>query len=145
MAVVHGVLTHRGGQWGTPGGRGSIDDGGELFGSATRLGVGERAANGFVALRALDENGDGVIDAGDAAFAKLVLWRDADASRSSSVSELSPVSAELAAIDLSYKVDARCDERGNCEMERASFGYADSSGHQRAGTVVDVHLRHQRP
>jgi len=122
-----------------------IDDGGELFGSATILGTGERASNGFVALGALDDNGDGVMDARDAAFAKLVVWRDTDASRTSTASELSPAAAELEAIELSYSVNARCDERGNCEMERASFRYTDSAGRGRAGSVVDVHLRHQQP
>jgi hypothetical protein len=37
-------------------GNGRIDDGGELFGSATLLRSGEPASNGFVALRELDSN-----------------------------------------------------------------------------------------
>lgn len=42
----------------------------ELFGSATE--------SGFDALRALDSNGDGVIDAKDAAYQDLAVWVDAN-------------------------------------------------------------------
>lgn len=123
-------------------GSGSIDDGGELFGSATRLPSGALAENGFAALAALDANGDGVIDARDPAFSRLVIWRDADASRSSDPSELTPASRELTSIELRYAVSPRCDERGNCEIERAAFHFAGAGGRDRTGTVIDVHLRH---
>ncbi len=46
---------------------GRIDDGRELFGP--------RSGNGFVELAALDENGDGRVDARDTAFASLQLWK----------------------------------------------------------------------
>ena len=39
---------------------------------------GRKAANGFAALAELDKNGDGVLDANDAAFAALRVWRDAN-------------------------------------------------------------------
>src|SRR5262249_13248739 len=51
-------------------GNGSIDDGRELFGSMTILPAGMRASNGFVALAALDDDGDGWITEKDASFAK---------------------------------------------------------------------------
>jgi hypothetical protein len=46
-------------------GDGAINDGSELFGSATRLADGSTAADGYAALAALDDNGDGKIDAKD--------------------------------------------------------------------------------
>ena len=124
-------------------GNGSIDNGGELFGSATKLNSYQSAPNGFYALGLLDDNRDGVIDARDEAFAKLLVWRDADANRSSSTAELSPAATEIAAISLSYSVDSRCDERGNCQVERAAMRFLDSSGREREGHVVDVHLAKQ--
>jgi len=55
---------------------GVINDGSELFGSSTTLASGQRAADGYVALRELDSNQDGVIDRNDFAFADLRLWVD---------------------------------------------------------------------
>ena len=54
-------------------GNGKIDDGGELFGSATLLPSGEPASNGFVALRELDSNQDGRVDASDAEWGRLLV------------------------------------------------------------------------
>jgi hypothetical protein len=57
-------------------GDGLINDGTELFGSATRLPDGSVARDGFEALASLDSNGDGRIDADDPAFAELRVWQD---------------------------------------------------------------------
>ncbi len=125
-------------------GNGAIDDGAELFGSATVLRSGERATNGFIALAELDSNGDGRITPEDAAWSSLRLWSDENADRVSSAAELSPLSARrILSIDLRYTEGRRCDARGNCEIERASFRWADESGVEHTGTIVDVHLRHQ--
>jgi hypothetical protein len=124
---------------------GQIDGAAELFGSASKLSDTAFAPNGFVALRLLDDNGDRVLDAADPGFARLLLWSDKDASRSSDSAELTPAASRLLSIDLSYSADPRCDERGNCEVERAGFRYLDASGKERTGAVVDVHLRTQTP
>jgi hypothetical protein len=122
-------------------GNGRIDDGGELFGSATLLPSGDPAGNGFVALRELDSNWDGRIDARDAMWDRLLVWSDVDSDRASAIEELQSVTLrELVAIDLRYVVDRRCDARGNCEVERASFVYR-SGGRELQGSVVDVHLQ----
>jgi hypothetical protein len=52
------------------------DDGHELFGDATPLAAGGTAADGFAALAQEDSNNDGQVDALDAHFADLRLWRD---------------------------------------------------------------------
>jgi hypothetical protein len=57
-------------------GNGTIDDGHELFGDATPLVAGGTAADGFAALAQEDSNNDGQVDALDAHFADLRLWRD---------------------------------------------------------------------
>jgi hypothetical protein len=125
-------------------GNGAIDDGGELFGSATLLKSGQRAANGFVALAELDSNGDGRITPEDTAWSSLRLWSDADGDRRSTSSELAPLGARrILSIDLRYTSERRCDARGNCEVERASFRWADEAGVEHEGAVIDVHLRHQ--
>ncbi|CAN91961.1 putative hemolysin-type calcium binding protein [Sorangium cellulosum So ce56] len=124
-------------------GNGAIDGGEELFGSATVLSSGARADNGFTALRELDTDGDGRITARDEAWSRLVLWSDRDANRASSAGELEPLASRgLVAIELSYGRDRRCDARGNCEIERASFTFSEGAS-TRTGAVVDVHLRWQ--
>ncbi|MET3653925.1 hypothetical protein ABIC75_003662, partial [Dyella japonica] len=69
-------------------GNGTIDSGRELFGDQTVLRNGQRAANGFDALADLDDNGDGVIDANDAAFGSLRVWRDLNGDGISQANEL---------------------------------------------------------
>lgn len=55
-------------------GDGQVNDGSELFGPAS--------GNGFAELAALDEDGNGWVDAGDANFARLGVWtQDAAGSR----------------------------------------------------------------
>jgi hypothetical protein len=121
-------------------GNGRIDDGRELFGSMTALPDGRRASNGFVALAALDDDHDDEITSCDAAFDRLVLWRDADQDRRSSAGEMvSARDAGLVAIRLSYGVSPRCSD-GDCEVERATFVFRDAAGREREGAVIDVHL-----
>ncbi len=57
-------------------GDGRIDHGAELFGNFTPLPDGKRAANGFAALAAFDEDQDGRITPKDPVFAKLRIWQD---------------------------------------------------------------------
>lgn len=72
------------------------------------------------------------------------MWSDRDGDRRSTAGELAPASGwELISLDLGYVVDTRCDARGNCEVERASFRYRDGSGVERTGAIVDVHLAAQ--
>jgi len=121
-------------------GDGAIDSGAELFGSNTVLPDGTTARNGFLALAALDANGDRRIDARDPGFASLVLWADRDGDRRTAAGELAPLSASIVSISLDYHVDARCDARDNCEGERATFVWRDARGVSHEGSVVDVHL-----
>ena len=117
-------------------GNGSIDGGHELFGSGTRLAAGTTAQNGFEALAAYDSNADGRIDAGDEAFGRLLLWRDHDADRLSSPDELEPLAdSGVDSLALDYLVDAQCDARGNCGVERVEFSHAGGRGE-----LVDLHL-----
>ncbi|MEM7153936.1 MAG: calcium-binding protein [Myxococcota bacterium] len=120
---------------------GSIESGRELFGSGTRLAAGQRARNGFAALAELDTNGDGRISGGDERFSELVLWSDHDGDRTATFSELEGLGPRgILSIELGYEVDPRCDARGNCENQRASFTFIDRFGAVRDGEVVDLYL-----
>jgi len=55
-----------------------INNGTELFGDSTPLGTGGNAADGFAALAQEDSNHDGVVNAQDANWAHLRVWKDAD-------------------------------------------------------------------
>ncbi|MGF0337137.1 calcium-binding protein, partial [Ectopseudomonas toyotomiensis] len=57
-------------------GNGTIDSGLELFGENTLLANGQKARDGFEAMKAVDANGDGKLDAGDAVWSDLRVWRD---------------------------------------------------------------------
>jgi hypothetical protein len=119
---------------------GRIDDGSELFGSGVVLSNGQHAENGFIALAELDVNHDGVVDAKDPMFGKLVLWSDANADRTSSSSELETLASRgVSSISVGYQNDKSCDARGNCEIETASITVSGSP----SAKVIDIHLAHR--
>lgn len=98
---------------------GFIDDGSELFGDATLLADGSRAANGYLALAELDSwlsggNGDGEISTDDAAYVSLRLWTDADHSGTSAPDELQTLEAAgIQRVGLQYRTSHRTDRYGN--------------------------------
>jgi hypothetical protein len=69
-------------------GDGQINDGGELFGEGTALADGSKAKDGYVALRALDSNLDGLINDKDAKFGELMVWQDANSDGKTDKGEL---------------------------------------------------------
>jgi len=69
-------------------GNGQIDDGTELFGDSTPLSQGGQALNGFQALAQEDSNEDGWVDAKDARFGELRVWRDLNQNGVSEAGEL---------------------------------------------------------
>lgn len=69
-------------------GNGLIDNGSELFGDNTTKADGTKAKNGFDALTDFDSNQDGQVDASDAQFGNLRVWRDLNADGTSQASEL---------------------------------------------------------
>jgi hypothetical protein len=98
-----------------------IDDGEELFGNVTPLPSGAgQARHGFDALRSLEDPqygvsvADGVIDRQDAAYGRLLLWKDANHDGVSQAEELtSAASAGLVAIETRFRESRRVDEYGN--------------------------------
>lgn len=131
-------------------GNGRIDNGSELFGNITPVyatGSDATAPNGFEALKFLEWAGYGaptsvaqvneVIDAGDAAFARLLLWRDVNHNGISEATELTSVrAAGIAEIRTAYQEKKRRDRNGNEFRQKGSVLWAD--GEQ--AVVYDVWL-----
>jgi hypothetical protein len=69
-------------------GDGVINSGAELFGDHTRLSDGAQAKDGWQALASYDLNLDGNINASDAVFEYLRLWRDANSDGKSTANEI---------------------------------------------------------
>ena len=127
-------------------GDGKINDGSELFGDNTRLDNGELATSGMEALADLDDNGDGVIDANDKAFAQLKVWQDKNGDGISSDDELMSL-AELGIekIDLNNKETVNKEVDGGIIKEQATFIKTDGSIHTLADVNFDadsIHTRH---
>lgn len=126
---------------------GTIDDGKELFGSATPqpyLARGE-SKNGFRALAMFDSteqggNSDGQIDFQDAIFFSLKLWQDHNHNGVSEDGELQDLAnSTIGAIDLTYKESRRSDDHGNWFRYRAKVW--DAQGQQAGRWAYDVFLQ----
>ncbi len=91
-------------------GNGSIDNGHELFGNATKVETsGKSAANGFLGLAQYDKNNDGRIDTKDAVFGKLTVWFDKNNNGVSEKGEVQTLAeAGVTAVSVRYsEVDRR--------------------------------------
>ncbi len=103
-------------------GNGKIDDGGELFGSNTLLANGQKAANGFEALRGLDGNNDGKINSTDAVFAQLRIWKDANQDGITQDGELFTLAQSgVASIGTGYTNQTVTDANGDQHLQAGSF------------------------
>ncbi len=115
-------------------GNGLIDSGRELFGNNTLLANGQKAADGYAALRALDGNTDGLIGALDAQFAGLRVWRDLDQDGVSDAGELQSLEeAGISQIDLNKTAftqtladGTRLDGQGSFTLNGQTQTYTDA-------------------
>lgn len=112
---------------------GSIDNGAELFGSATVLASGRRAKQGFEAVAELDANGDGVLSPLDPLWTALVLWTDRNHDGTSAPGELQRLSdSRVAWLSTGYHDEVnRHDQWGNL------FRYMSHAG-MRIGTTENI-------
>ncbi len=116
---------------------GVIDDGTELFGSATKLADGTRANEGFQALAALDSNRDGRVDAQDAAFSELRVWVDDNSDGKTDAGELKTLKDVGVA---SLLVDpSKSDRMDNGNLIGLLASYETTDG--RRAELADVWLR----
>ena len=109
-------------------GNGLIDSGRELFGVDTLLADGQLATEGFEALAELDDNGDGVIDNSDSAYALLRVWRDTIGDGRTLDGELFSLGdLGITAIALDAAEDFTLDAAGNMRAYVGTYEKADGS------------------
>ncbi|MDY0038030.1 MAG: calcium-binding protein, partial [Zoogloea oleivorans] len=109
-------------------GNGTIDSGAELFGDATPLGGGGKAANGFDALAQEDGNGDGKVDSLDANWANLRVWRDANQDGVSQTDELVTLeSIGIAALSVGANSHSQTLSNGNRIAELGTYVKVDGT------------------
>ncbi|MDO9174321.1 MAG: hypothetical protein Q7V62_05910, partial [Actinomycetota bacterium] len=111
-------------------GNGRIDDIHELFGAP--------GVSGFAMLATLDDNADGVIDAADAGFTTLRIWRDLDQDGLTDAGELKTL-AETGIIGLNTgnAVVNLTVANGNTFVAEGSFNWADGRSGEMSELVFD--------
>jgi|GEM_PF-2830209 len=108
-------------------GNGAIDNGGELFGVDTVKSNGQKAANGFDALRDLDSNGDGAFDAQDTQYDNVRVWQDTNQDGVAQASELKTLAElDITAINLDSTASNQTSN-GNLISAVGSFVRSDGS------------------
>ena len=108
-------------------GNGTIDSGRELFGVDTLKRNGQLATNGFDALKDLDANQDGKIDAADRVFANLRIWRDLNQDGVSQASELTTLAAN-SITGIGVNASAVNTDLGNGNVQTAAGSFTRSNG-----------------
>ncbi|NBS64960.1 MAG: hypothetical protein EBT33_11525 [Betaproteobacteria bacterium] len=106
---------------------GVINNGSELLGNATRMPDGRPAVDGWDALGALDANGDGIVDAQDAAFTHLRVWVDSNGDGVTDTGELQTLAQHgIAGLHLAHD-GSRSDNLGNTLFGQGHYVRSDGS------------------
>ena len=107
-------------------GNGTIDSGAELFGDATPLAGGGLALDGLHALAGQDSNSDGYVDALDANWSVMKVWRDMNQDGISQSAELTSLAANnIALLSTARLVNSEVLENGNRIADLGSFTRTD--------------------
>ncbi|MCL2658356.1 MAG: hypothetical protein FWD62_13290 [Betaproteobacteria bacterium] len=119
-------------------GNGVIDNGGELFGVDTIKSNGQRATDGFDALRDLDSNGDGIFDANDEQFSNVRVWRDLNQDGISQANELFTLEQlGIASINLTPTTTNVALGGGNTQTALGTFARSDGSTGAVGNAAID--------
>jgi len=94
----------------------------------------DRLASGFNMLRAWDDNGDGVIDESDAAFGRILVWRDGNDDGSSQPDELRTLAQVGVAFLRTASTPNLVRDGENTITDMGEFGRSDGT----KGSVVSV-------
>ena len=119
---------------------GVINDGSELFGDNTVLANGNKAAHGFAALADLDDNGDGVLNSSDSAWAnlKVMRWTDSDSDGVKDTLELTGLAdLDIASLNTTYTDSSHVDAVGNEHRQEGSYTKTDGT----TAKMTDVWFR----
>jgi len=125
-------------------GNGTIDTGRELFGEDTIKTNGQLAIDGFDALRDLDLNQDGLINAADAVFGQLRVWRDLNQDGISQIGELSTLAANsIVSIGVNGLLTSVNLGNGNVQTAAGTFVRSDGSAgatSETSSSIVNLDL-----
>ncbi len=112
---------------------GSIESGKELFGNQSG------AANGYEELAKYDENNDGVINASDSIYNKLLLWQDTNMNGVSDTGELSSLAdTGVSSINVNYNTVSETVTGGNQIRQRSFFTFENGT----TGNTADIWFRY---
>ena len=117
-------------------GNGTIDSGRELFGVDTIKSNGQFARDGFDALKDMDGNNDGKIDAADAVFSSLRIWRDLNQDGISQAHELSTLAAH-GIVSIGVNATSTNINLGNGNVQTAKGVFTRSNGSTGSTGEVD--------
>ncbi|AHF69935.1 hypothetical protein PCH70_47820 [Pseudomonas cichorii JBC1] len=116
-------------------GDGRISNGSELFGNHSLLNNGQTAQNGYQALAEYDSNGDGMVNAQDASYATLQVWRDLNGNGTSDAGELQSLTdAGVVSISTGYTDSSHVDAHGHEHRQVSTIVLANGM----ASTAADV-------
>ena len=116
-------------------GNGQIDNGTELFGNNSVLSNGQKAANGFEALKDLDSNKDSVFNSLDATWNEIKIWKDTNQNGFVENGELlSMEEANIKEINLNYQNENIKDTNENIIGQTGNFIKNDNS----IGNISDI-------
>jgi hypothetical protein len=117
---------------------GKISDGSELFGAATKMADGTTAKDGFEALRQMDSNYDGKIDAQDARYNDLLVWSDTNQDGISQGAELHHLD-DLGITEISLGAQATSVlDQGNWIGLESNYTTADGNTHAMADVWLHI-------
>ncbi len=124
---------------------GLINNGGKLFGDSTVLKDGSNAAHGYAALAEFDTNSDGKVDAQDADFAKLKVWRDLNQDGVSQEGELFTLAElNIQSLDVAYQdMDTRLGN-GNILAQKGSYTTTDGETREMGDLLLAADHLHSR-
>jgi hypothetical protein len=112
---------------------GKIESGRDLFGDINGY------ENGFANLAFYDDNKDGVIDAKDKVFNKLLLWSDRNHDGISQKSEIKKIKdLGVTSISLTYQKETRYVGNSGKILGPGEFTYKDKEGKIQKGSLWDV-------
>ncbi len=116
-------------------GSGLIENGAEVF---SEVFEGGSYANSLEALRSLDTNGDGILNASDVRFDEISVWLDADSDGITDPGELNTLAElDIMAIDLEALTTSR-NVAGNEIFAEGTFQWADGSTGSYVGLNFDT-------